>query len=267
MTFSTLQFAVRRLACIGLLFSLTGTALNAAAASTEDLARVQEKLQLAAAPWCERLAKLDEQGRRRCLVQARNMDLTGVSNAFAFLGNASISQDLLAVLTEDELALLMGHEFAHLVLGHAVVALRRISQSQADTATLLSLVESSNAPPHEDTPEDPRRREHDADKLGLYLAGLAGYRVGQMAPLWRDAAKRIPGWERSRTGVTHPHNAQREQAARVNAREFCEQLRSKRTLMPVEPRLQPRYELSVDELRSFQAAADLTQVCLAGARR
>jgi len=267
MILSMLQFAVCHLACIGLLCSLAGGAQHAAAASTEDLARVQEKLQLAAAPWCERLAKLDEQGRRRCLVKTESMGVAGVSNAFAFLGNASISSELLAVLSEDELALMMGHEFAHLVLGHAVVKQRRTAQSQAGTAPFLSLVESRNVPPHEDTPEDPQRMEHDADKLGLYLAGLAGYRVGQMAPLWRDAAERIPSWERSEAGVTHPHSAQREQAARVNAREFCEQLRSKRALMPAEPRLQPRYELSVDELRRFQAAADLRQVCLAGAKR
>jgi predicted Zn-dependent protease len=247
-----------------LLLALLSVSLcfTAAAATRDDLARVDASLRRVAAPWCGRLAELDAQGQRRCTVSFDSLGPVGVGNAFSLLGMARITDELLAALSVDELAAVMGHELAHLVLGHAVFTLRR---QQADAPSdargmQLSMAESFGVEPHEQTPTDPRAQELDADTLGLVFAGMAGYDVRRGAALWRTAARRIPGWS-AHGSASHPGDARRLANASSVAAGFCRAAAASRPPWPATERLLPAYELSRDEARRGLDPAALARAC------
>ena len=239
-----------------------GLSFTAGAATQDDLARVDAALRRVAAPWCGRLAELDTQGQRRCNVSFKNFNLGGAGNAFAWLGMTGITDELLAALSVDELAAVMGHELAHLVLGHAVFNLRQQQANAADPelTTLLSLAESFGVEPHDDVPRDPRAQELDADTLGLVFAGLAGYDVRRGASLWRTAAARIPGWA-AHGGATHPSDARRLTNASRAANAFCRAAAAARPPWPATERLLPAYETSRDEALKGLDPTALARAC------
>ena len=75
--------------------------------------------------------------------------------------------------TDDELALILGHELAHNVLGH-----RRWSETGGEGRTVV------------DRDCDPRlcatgNHEQQADRVGLFLMARAGYDARVAAPFWR----------------------------------------------------------------------------------
>ena len=73
--------------------------------------------------------------------------------------------------SDDELAVILGHELAHHVLRHR------------DWSDLGGLGRSENAEAHSTRPEgDPERQ---ADRVGLYLVARAGYDPAVAAPFWR----------------------------------------------------------------------------------
>lgn len=74
--------------------------------------------------------------------------------------------------SDDELAIILGHELAHNVLGH-----RRWSETGGAGRTVVG----------RDCTEDlcGGDRERQADRTGLYLMARAGYRPGVAAPFWR----------------------------------------------------------------------------------
>lgn len=225
------------------------------AATAEELARVQLKLQEAAAPWCERLSERDAAGHKRCTIKLTAFAI-GQAQAFAFLGDASITPAMLSKLTEPELALVGGHEFAHLVLGHALIGARLGGVSGG----VVALLESTSVPPHEDAPEDWHQLELDADRLGLFFAGLSGYPVQELAASWPRMIARLP--VRPQTGNdSHPSTEVRASQLQEAAREFCALGSRGDPLMPTLQRLQPRYESDVDALREQQARLPLRAVC------
>jgi Zn-dependent protease with chaperone function len=226
-------------------------------ATAEELSRVQSRLQQAAAPWCERLSERDAQGRKRCLIKLSSFNAPQ-AQAFSFLGDANITQGMLAALSEPELALVGGHEFAHLVLGHNLWAARKAGLP----GHFVQLLESSNVPPHEHTPEDRHQLELDADRLGLFFAGLAGYPVRELAAGWSELVARLP--VKPQTGDdTHPSTAVRGARLKQAAEEFCSLAYLGEILMPAAPRLQPRYEGDQDALRQAQAALPVVITCRA----
>lgn len=85
-------------------------------------------------------------------------------NAFASRGYAIVTTAMLDfVRSDDELAIILGHEMAHVVLGHDPKPGRR------------SVV---------------RAQEQAADRLGLRLAWAAGYDISAAIPFWRRLAAR-----------------------------------------------------------------------------
>jgi Zn-dependent protease with chaperone function len=234
----------------------------AGAATRDDLAQVDAALRRVAAPWCGRLAELDAQGQRRCTVSFQSLGPAGAGNAFAMFDMTAITDELLAALSVDELAAVMGHELAHLVLGHAIFKLRQ-QQSVAPGEAIsmqLSLAESIGVEPHEHTPADPRQQELDADTLGLVFAGLAGYDVRRGAALWRTAARRVPAWT-AHGSATHPSDARRLANASAVAAAFCRAAAASRPPWPATERLLPAYELSRDEATRALAPAALARAC------
>ncbi|NEX92344.1 M48 family metallopeptidase [Caulobacter sp. 17J65-9] len=77
--------------------------------------------------------------------------------------------------TDDELAIVLGHEFAHDVLRHRT----RLDQGGFARKLLGNL--GTN-------PADLRRAEREADHAGLYLAARAGYDVSGARDFWRRFA-------------------------------------------------------------------------------
>jgi len=74
--------------------------------------------------------------------------------------------------SDDELAIILGHELAHNVLGH-----RRWSETGGAGRTVVDR-ECAGAQCGGD-------RERQADRTGLYLMARAGYQPGVAAPFWR----------------------------------------------------------------------------------
>jgi predicted Zn-dependent protease len=233
------------------------------AATAEDLARVQLRLQQAAAPWCERLAERDAEGRKRCTVKAAVAHVPGLVNAMSGLGGTWITAELLPHLSEQDLALVLGHEFAHLTLGHALQRLRAADPTDPARRALLTWVELASVPPHDDAPTDTRQQELDADELGLYFAGLAGYPVEALATFWSERAAQLPAstLRLAATHNAHPDNASRGAALTSAAVRFCAQMAAGQDLMPAAAHLQPRHEMAVDELREQQARLPVSAVC------
>ena len=94
------------------------------------------------------------------------LDLAADRNAGADGHIVTVAQGLLDfVRNDDELALVVGHELAHNMLGHRDVIV-------ADGGRALG-----------------RRTEREADHWGLYLCAWAGYDVDAAAPFWRRMAR------------------------------------------------------------------------------
>ncbi len=120
--------------------------------------------------------------------------------------------------TDDELALILGHELAHNVLGH-----RRWSETGGEGRTVV------------DRNCDPRlcgtgNQEQQADRTGLFLMARAGYDPSVAAPFWRRFG--ASNWR-----VRYPqlaHASARTRAIRLEAvqLEIERLVMSERTLMP-----------------------------------
>lgn len=163
------------------------------------------------------------------------------------VGMMLISKGAMEALTEDELAHFLGHEIAHFAMGHLLFKLRQLppdlvaqaaARMQKSVPEYLDGLASFVPPAHPDTPVDPHERERDADTLGLYLAGLAGYPVGAQASMWARLATQ-PDWT-SEASDTHPAFADRGAYAQAIALRFCDQLRTGQALVPDLARLRPR---------------------------
>lgn len=233
------------------------------AATEQELAQVTLKLQRAAAPWCERLAEREADGRKRCTVSVDVAKADGLVNAMAGMGRVWITADMLSSLSEPDLALVLGHEFAHLVLGHALQRLRNADSTDAARRALLAFAESTYVPPHDDAPTDLTRQELDADELGLYFAGLAGYPVRSLATFGAERAPSLPAstLRSVATHNVHPTHAARAAALSRVAAQFCERLAAGQPLMPAAVHQQPRYDADIEALRHQQAGLRVASVC------
>jgi hypothetical protein len=94
-------------------------------------------------------------------------------NAFANDGYVILTTKILALTrNDDELAIVIGHELAHIILHHA----ERLEEQDVPKGLLRSV--GKNA-------ERVRVTEEEADRLGLKLAWSAGYDVTRAADFWR----------------------------------------------------------------------------------
>lgn len=142
----------------------------------------QITLRLAPRPGCPaqvRLARSDE------------------ARAVTSRGRIVLTTALLAeVRSDDELAVIVGHELAHIVLGHA----DQLSQSPQP---LIDLTGAQAGRVY--------RTEVEADRLGLRLAWAAGYDLRVAIPMWRRLYAKYDG---PRLFRTHPSLRVREQLIR-----------------------------------------------------
>ena len=126
-------------------------------------------------------------------------------------------------LTDDEVAMIMGHEMAHALREHARA---RIAKSQG-TGTLLSLGAqllglgelgnvAANVGTELLTLRFSRDDESDADLVGLELAARGGYNPQAAVSLWQKMAKAGGGSSGPSFLSTHPSGPQRIQELQSN---------------------------------------------------
>jgi hypothetical protein len=117
-------------------------------------------------------------------------------NAFSLRGYVVMTTAMLSyVRSEDELAVVLGHELSHSILGHEAV--------RDDEGLLEGLGIKPNAI---------WRREAQADRLGLRLMGAAGYDLGAAIPFWHRYLGKYDWFPQ--IFRSHPSRGAREKIAR-----------------------------------------------------
>lgn len=125
-------------------------------------------------------------------------------NAFANRGYAIVTTRLLSFIqNDDELAIIVGHELAHVMLGHP--------EATGTDRTRRGLLKHFGK-----AAARSRAREAEADRLGLKLAWAAGYDVNAAIPFWRRLyASKGPG-----LATTHPGLKTREKLVEATIAEL-----------------------------------------------
>jgi len=158
--------------------------------------------------------------RPRCAVRYFVLRLNAI-NALTDGSSIYITRGVMRFArTDSELAVIFGHELAHIVLNHPQAtraARRRNPNASSDARRAFSVA-----------------LEKEADYYGLYLAAMAGYEVGNASDLWRRMAARYPGMDRYVT--THPSYTARARLLDTTAAEIAAQKTSGR---PLRPRMRP----------------------------
>ena len=132
-----------------------------------------------------------EQGCPSRVRLARSNDVKGVANA----RHVVLTTALLAELTnDDELAIVIGHELAHVALRHP----ERLIAQGVPRGLLRGFGENA---------ERVHETEEEADRLGIKLAWAAGFDIRAAIPFWRRFYAKYDGPQLFRT---HPSLARRE---------------------------------------------------------
>lgn len=154
--------------------------------------------------------------RPRCAVRYFVLRLNAI-NAATDGRRIFITRGVMRFANQDtELAVIFGHELAHIVLNHPQLtraARRRNPNASRNARRAFSVA-----------------LEKEADYYGLYLAALAGYDVSNAANLWRRMAVRYPGLDRFVT--THPRYSERILLLQSTAAEIARQKAAGRPLRP-----------------------------------
>jgi beta-barrel assembly-enhancing protease len=135
--------------------------------------------------------------------------------------------------SDDELALILGHELAHNILGHLkkIAAPKEKPGGLLDAfvrATIGTAVAKTVTPPYSS------ENEKDADYVGLYLMARAGYNITAAEGFWR----RLNETTRAKAvTATHPSGEDRLRALQAAIAEIKAKQKSKQ---PLEPSLKPR---------------------------
>ena len=206
--------------------------------------RVQNRLESDAQPMCQALAL------EVCSFQVDVKWDEDTPNAYAFGQNSiGVTAGMLSLVeTDDQLALVLGHEMGHhwaehlrkmqgnvtvgavlgaILLGGLAAAAggNQATVSQA-TATGMGLGAVGGRLSFS------KAHELEAEYLGAYAAARAGYDVRAGADLWRRMAQNRPGVEQPRLFATHPPTAERFVALENTAVEIDVKRKAEQPLLP-----------------------------------
>ena len=156
-------------------------------------------------------------------------------NAFADGKNVIITTGMLRFAeSDDELALVLGHEFAHNALGHV-----KQMRAQSFAGLLVDLavgvftgVDTGGLFSGLGARAFSKEFEADADYMGLYMAARAGYDIEGAPNFWRRMAVEHPGGIRENYMATHPSTPARAAALQETIEEIEEKQRDGRPLTP-----------------------------------
>ncbi len=141
------------------------------------------------------------------------------ANAYSDGSRVTITQGMVRFAARDEdLALVMGHEIAHGLLGHAQEK-QRNAQHGEPAGQLLAAAMTAGV---RDVPtidgfiarSQARSYETEADTMALYLMALAGYAIDEAPTFWWRLASVFPVGARVGVGAEHPSPALRESSMR-----------------------------------------------------
>lgn len=132
------------------------------------------------------------------------------ANAFADGTRVIVTTGMIRFTNDDELALLLGHEMAHNTMEH-----QKKGQANQLAGALVGAVfgailgvDLSGTGARIGGMAYSQEFEAEADYVGVYYAGRAGYDVSGAANLWRRIAARYPS-SIHLAGTTHPSTAKR----------------------------------------------------------
>lgn len=149
--------------------------------------------------------------------------------------NAAADGRVLAITTgllnltqnDEEVALILGHELAHNVLGH----LKNTAEPEKPSSILDAFVRATigAAVAKATTPPYSPAKEREADYVGLYFMARAGYDVGAAEAFWRRLNETTRA---TAVNVTHPTGEERLQALQTAAAEIKAKQKAKKPLEP-----------------------------------
>ena len=156
-------------------------------------------------------------------------------NAFADGQNVFITTGMLRFTeSDDELALVLGHEFSHNALGHL-----KQMKAQSFGGLLLDLavgvftgVNTGGLFSKMGSIAFSKEFEADSDYMGLYMAARAGYDIEIAPDFWRRMAVEHPGSIGKNYLATHPSTPERAAALQKSIEEIEEKLNEGRPLTP-----------------------------------
>lgn len=174
--------------------------------------QISKKISLAGLDLCRRLDK----GENGCIYKfelSKGKDI----NAYADGKKIVITQAMVNFAkTDEELSLVLGHEFAHNMFGH-VKSTKKNAMIGSFLGTVLDGVAKSQGiatgsslsklGSHYGVMKFSKDFEREADYIGLYITSMAGYNINKAPNFWRRMS------ERSEKAIyvaqTHPTTAER----------------------------------------------------------
>lgn len=158
-----------------------------------------------------------------------------IINAYADGKNVIITTGMLKFAeSDDELALVLGHEFAHNTLGHMnqkrvqvlaglLLDLAVVVFTGVDTGGLFTSLSGNIFS---------KEFESDSDYMGLYIAARAGYDIKIAPYFWRRMAVEHPGSIGRNYLATHPSTPERSAALKKSIEEIENKINEEKSLTP-----------------------------------
>ncbi len=156
-------------------------------------------------------------------------------NAFASFEGVSITTGMIRFCeTDNELALVVGHEIAHIALGHLIKGtINRFPGMILDVVIAATLgVDTQGVLGSLSTLVFSKAFEQEADYAGLYILARAAYDVTGAANFFRRMAVEYPGSIKENFLATHPSMPERFVAIENTIHEIEEKQRKGKPLIP-----------------------------------
>lgn len=156
-------------------------------------------------------------------------------NAFANGDNITVTRGMLDFIkSDDELALILGHEMAHNINQHIQKQSgnKRVGQLFGVLVTLITGTNAIDAGGELGRQMFSQDFEAEADYVGTYLAARAGYDVQSAGQLWRRFAALHPKAIHTTPFDTHPDTAKRFLLIQQAANEIAEKKAKGEPLLP-----------------------------------
>ncbi len=209
-------------------------------AMQERLLRVYDKVSAAAVPICSRLGI---EGRS-CVYEIELAKPYSPLNAMADGKKIIVTPAMMRFAKDDaELAYVLGHEYAHNMMGHVSMMRKNVTIGSV-VGTLLDVVAGtqgvstggvlSEAGAHAGVLVHSTQMEAEADYIGLYITHHAGYALDKAPAFWRRMSNRDP--EGIFMSTTHPSNPERFVMLKKTIAEIEEKHHNK---VDVFPKLKP----------------------------
>jgi hypothetical protein len=161
---------------------------------------------------------------------------TAAANAFAAGQKVTVTTGMLDFLkTDDELALVVGHELAHIIRDHIAVKTgnRMVGMLVGLIVTVATGVDATGLGAELGGLMFSQDFEAEADYVGAYLAARAGYDIEKAADLWRRMAALHPQAIHAAALATHPGTANRFLVLERAAKEIAAKKAARLPLIPV----------------------------------